>query len=1531
MRRTLALLLAIFMVASLCATNIFATEEAGAGTSTEATENTKPAVAVGTAEEFAAMEADGNYYLTANITLTASYPGVFKGTFDGKDFTVTLSAPMFTELEGATIKNLKTAGEIKVTPYSVEKEVTVPAPTDEDPNATTTETVLELVTSYDVAAVAKLATDSTFVNIANATAFDTTTVAVPTPTDEAPEATTDVNFRYVAGIVALAKGNLTIDGCSNSVAITHDVNHIAGIVAQVEPGEGDVVTIKNCVNTGAMTIPTVKKKSAGIVANLHEADYGPVASAVIDNCVNTADILGGDQIGGVAGWIRVEDAVLTNCVNEGKIASTQNYAGGVFGRVADNNGSSEMTIVKNCVNKGEVQAFQSQAGGIVGYAASPVLFENCSNSGKITFYPTNENGTTSKNVSVGGISGNINAPAYYRYCSNTGVLVSGRTDASNKKYSYAGGISGNCGMGFSALYCTNTGTVTGDYNAGGIVGNAGAKSMRGVHNVMFCQSFGDVTGGNQVGGLVGYAYGTTRDEFALAMYNVVDCNIVNTSTSNTSGLFGYFNCANAILMYNLITGTITIGAGGTKIQAICWNNASTTKTLGQNVVIENYTANYSYQNGEIEPLVGYKAEELVAKANELAGGEYFVKTETGYAVNAFAPAATTEAVAVKTAEEFANMDPLGNYYLDADITLTSTYPIFAGTLDGKGHTVTVSAPMFRELRNATVSNLVIEGAVATGETAANTEADVAAPLALSAIDSTIAGVTNKATVSGIAVAAGVVARTFGIVTIEDCANEGSLAGQTMVGGIVGVGYETILTVKGTTNSGSFDGSVNEVGGIVGRLVGSRVVFEECVNTGVINATAGGARAGGLLGWQNSTFGRCDMTNCINNANVTGCDQVGGLAGWARAFVFVDGVYNTGDVTSMTNYAGGIIARPETDNGTNNYTMVFKNCVNDGKVQGHRQYAGGIVGYCTNNIYFENCYNNGYVTGSYAAMIESCEACSNKVEDHWMMAAGIIASVGGGADFVNCVNTGKIEGTRKTGGIVAHMNSKASAATRNFIGCFNLGDVYNTCAWQQNATSAAAGLVGYANNASPVAFKNCGVLGQIKSETTTASAFAGHLEHAATTFDNCYFGGTLACSVATAEVSGTYLLQYNAAAADLNPDNIKNIYVLDSFNYAFYYHAGDVAVPEGAVTKVADLKSADLLAVLNANAGAEVFFLNAEYDKAPVNHAHNIFSKGDKAPTCVEDGYNAVISCDICYAVLKAGETLPALGHNFPGVATCDNPQYCTVCNAMDFVPHTPGAEPTCTESQNCTVCNTKLKDALGHVEVQSPNSTCQYVKDCSRCGENVKFHYASNKKGTAATCTKDGKTDGATCMWCGYVIKAQEVIPATGHTSVDVAAVEPTCTKAGATAGKKCSTCNTVLEGCEAVPALGHTEEVLAAVAATCTEAGLTEGKKCSVCNEVLVAQEEVAALGHTEVVLEAVAPTTEATGLTEGKKCSVCDEVLVAQEVVEKLAPETTKAPETTEAPEEGGCGGTIGATVALVAVALLAPAGIMLKKKED
>lgn len=84
---------------------------------------------IGTAEAFAAMEPDGNYQLTADITVTAPYGNDitgftgFTGTFDGNGHTVTLditastaNVGLFSKLAGgAVVKNVITAGSVTAT------------------------------------------------------------------------------------------------------------------------------------------------------------------------------------------------------------------------------------------------------------------------------------------------------------------------------------------------------------------------------------------------------------------------------------------------------------------------------------------------------------------------------------------------------------------------------------------------------------------------------------------------------------------------------------------------------------------------------------------------------------------------------------------------------------------------------------------------------------------------------------------------------------------------------------------------------------------------------------------------------------------------------------------------------------------------------------------------------------------------------------------------------------------------------------------------------------------------------------------------------------------------------------------------------------------------------------------------------------------------------------------------------------------------------------------------------------------------
>ena len=149
----------------------------------------------------------------------------------------------------------------------------------------------------------------------------------------------------------------------------------------------------------------------------------------------------------------------------------------------------------------------------------------------------------------------------------------------------------------------------------------------------------------------------------------------------------------------------------------------------------------------------------------------------------------------------------------------------------------------------------------------------------------------------------------------------------------------------------------------------------------------------------------------------------------------------------------------------------------------------------------------------------------------------------------------------------------------------------------------------------------------------------------------------------------------------------------------------------------------------------------------------------------------------------------------------------------------------------------------------------------------------------AATCRREGKTEGKYCELCNEVLVKQETIEKTGHNiAPKTNPAAPTCTTPGRTEGKICIDCLTVIEEVETIPPLGHSEGVDDAVAPTCTEKGLTEGKYCTNCYVTLVSQKSIPKLGHTEVIDKAVSVTCTKDGKTEGKHCSVCNTVLIAQ-----------------------------------------------------
>ena len=167
------------------------------------------------------------------------------------------------------------------------------------------------------------------------------------------------------------------------------------------------------------------------------------------------------------------------------------------------------------------------------------------------------------------------------------------------------------------------------------------------------------------------------------------------------------------------------------------------------------------------------------------------------------------------------------------------------------------------------------------------------------------------------------------------------------------------------------------------------------------------------------------------------------------------------------------------------------------------------------------------------------------------------------------------------------------------------------------------------------------------------------------------------------------------------------------------------------------------------------------------------------PTETTEGKTEGSHCGVCGAILKAQESIPALGVPKP-----EEPGH----------THTYGSAvtkaPTCTErgirTYTCS-CGDKYTEeiaASGHQEVKDP--------------------------AVEATETTEGKTEGSHCGVCGAILKAQESIPALGvpkpeepghtHTYESAVTKASTCTEPGV----KTYTCSCGDQYTEEIPASNH-------------------------------------------------------------------------------------------------------------------------------
>ncbi len=483
MKKILSMILSLSMILALAATMGLTVAAAPEGT------------AIKSAADFAAMAADGKYYLANDITIEATYEAQFTGTFDGNGKTVTVKVPMFHTFSGA-IKNLNVKGEV-TTGFEVVKS------TDEAP------------TLYPYADAAAGAVAAYVV---------------------APEGVT-VTFD---GITSEATVNVPVVGETNSAA-----GALYGV------GHGNI-TVTNCVNNGEIT---GKDQVGGLVG---WADRTATTTFTMTGCVNNGIVNAiGNYGGGLVGRPSEGANIFTDCVNNGTVNCYKSQAGGLFG-YANPSLDTVIKNCLNTGTPKDLDPADDQlinVGGLVG-SLSPkvdglkVTFENCTNTANIEY------ASAANDKYAGGMFGILTTSSRkdlvieLKNCVNTGN--------SNNFYN-AGGVAGRIHSGSASTgtilvsACVNTGNISATNRAAGILCESGSSKAVGIATFENCVNLGDVTGA-QVGGICAYQYGSGSGSYAI----VKGCANYGTMTSSkwVSQLLCYTNNNNTQIINNLAAGKV---------------------------------------------------------------------------------------------------------------------------------------------------------------------------------------------------------------------------------------------------------------------------------------------------------------------------------------------------------------------------------------------------------------------------------------------------------------------------------------------------------------------------------------------------------------------------------------------------------------------------------------------------------------------------------------------------------------------------------------------------------------------------------------------------------------------------------------------------------------------------------------------------------------------------------------------------------------------------------------------------------------
>ena len=804
--------------------------------------------------------------------------------------------------------------------------------------------------------------------------------------------------KHVGGVVGYSRsaynGSTTVANCYNTGSITGS-NYVGGVVGY-NTGDSNNGTVIDCCNAGSITgeedVGGVVGSSNCTVTNCYNTGevtgigYGRVGGVVgsdsgtVTDCYNTGSVNGEERVGGVVG----HGLTITDCYNEGSITGKDDV-GGVVGCNAYSNYNGTVT---NCYNIGIVNGHE-RVGGVVGYNESgttTTTVTSCYNTGSIT----------GSNY-VGGVVGYNSSNSHVTDCHNTSSITGGN---------YVGGVVGYNGNNGTITNCYNVGSVTGNYYIGGVVGYGVGDTVTNCYNT------GSVTGNYYIGGVVGDNLGSVT--------NCYNMGSVSSTDDHVGGVAGYVerdgtvtNCYNTGRVSGFqhvggVVGGVDENYSGTDKITNCYyydrccfgsNSYGTALTLEQMTHAESFVGFDFETVWTMNGTQCYPYPKLISNFQTVGNmGNWDGSIATDFALGR---GIASDPYLIFNGAELAYLAQQvnsGTSYSDTYFKLTNdiwlndtshweswgenTAPsnswtaigtpdnCFEGHFDGGGyavHGVYINKPetdyqgLFGYAEHATISNLGVVESYVKG----NNRVGGVVGYYLESSYSSVNGCYNEGTVTGDSLVGGVVGRVYNG-TVSNCHNTGKVSGNESVGGVVGRVYNQ-STVTNCYNTGKVSG--NEfVGGVVGAAndgddfgdyKGTTVT--DCYNIGVVS---GDNIVGGVVGINENERQTGYVLNCYNIGVVSGDSKVGGVVGENYSYygaALVNKCYNTGSVIG-NGYVGGVVGRNYAESYGSGGNSRVLNCYNIGSVIGNG-YVGGVVSYNSNFGDVTKCYNIGNVTGA----------------------------------------------------------------------------------------------------------------------------------------------------------------------------------------------------------------------------------------------------------------------------------------------------------------------------------------------------------------------------------------------------------------------------------------------------------------------------------------------------------------------------------------------------------------------------------------